>query len=131
MGQFVNRHPSRDGYRRHLGNLDRSLADNVAAQDLVSLAVGEQFAKAEGATVDNRARRRVEASNRSADIVCFTSLRFRRAGLRLSVGTPWKCLNRPFEASPLYLANYGTKFQRDSKESASKRWRKIFGNAIP
>src|SRR5947209_8185759 len=80
-GQFVYPHPSGHGYRRHLGNLDRPLANNVAAQDLVRRAVGDQFAKAEGASVDDRARRRVEVSNRGDDIVCFTCLRFGEAHL--------------------------------------------------
>ena len=76
MCQLVHPHSRGNGYRRHLDDVHRSLADNVAAQYLAGLAIDDQFAKAELAPVDDIARRRVEVDNCSHDIVGRTCLCF-------------------------------------------------------
>ena len=61
MSQLVHPHPRGDGYRRHLGDLYGSLANNMAAQYFSGLAVHDQFAETDLAPVDDCARGRVEA----------------------------------------------------------------------
>jgi hypothetical protein len=50
--QVVHRHPCGDGYRHHLDDLDRALANDVAAEDRATLAVDDQLAEACGTAVD-------------------------------------------------------------------------------
>ena len=45
LSQVVHPHPGGDGDRRHLDDLDRPLADDVAAQDLARRAVDDQLAE--------------------------------------------------------------------------------------
>src|SRR5512132_2776273 len=53
--QLIDTHTRRHGYGSHLGNLDRPLANNVAAQHLRGLAVDDELAEASLPPIDDRA----------------------------------------------------------------------------
>ena len=73
-GQLVHAHPRGHGDGRHLHDVHGPLADDVAAEDSTRLAVGDQFAEAELAPVNDGARGRVEVDDRGHDIVRFAGL---------------------------------------------------------
>ena len=72
--QLIDPHSAGNGNRRHLSDVDRPLADDVAAEDFVGRALDDQLAEAGRPPVDDRARSRVKADNRCYDIVFFTRL---------------------------------------------------------
>src|SRR5262249_24994364 len=83
LSQFIHAHSGSNGYRSNLSDIDRTLTDNMTAQDPGSGAVNDQFAEAGSSTVDDRARGRVEAHNRCDNIVAFSRLLFRDTHVRV------------------------------------------------
>src|SRR4030095_11612354 len=83
LSQVIHTHPGGNGYRRHLCDLYRTIADNVAAQDFIGRAVGDEFAETGRPPVDYRASGRIEAYNNSNCIMGFTRLRFGQSHLRI------------------------------------------------
>src|SRR5262245_45770028 len=83
LSQVIYPHPGGNGYCRNLSDLDSPLANNVAAQDFVGRAVGDQLAETGRPTVDYRARGRVEMRYRCHHIVSFARLRFSQPDLRI------------------------------------------------
>src|SRR5262245_28269355 len=81
--QFVHAHPGGDGDRRHLRDVHRPLANDVAAQYFRSLPVCNQFAEAKRTPVNDGARGRVEMYNRGHDIMRRARLCFADAGLSI------------------------------------------------
>src|SRR5262249_21874158 len=55
--QVLHSHSPGNGNRRHLDDVHRPLADDMAAQYFGGLAVGDQFAEANLVPVNDRARR--------------------------------------------------------------------------
>ena len=58
--ELLDRHVGCHRDRRQLSEFDGAFSDDVAAEDGVELTVGDEFAKAGGASVDDRSRQRVE-----------------------------------------------------------------------
>src|SRR6516162_2960394 len=76
LRQVIDPHACGDDDPCHLGDLHRPLADNMAAQYLVSFAVNDQLAKTDAVPIDDSTGSRVEAYDGCLDIVCLTRLRF-------------------------------------------------------
>src|SRR5271166_421924 len=72
--QVLHPYSRGNGNRRHLDDVHRPLADDMAAQYLGRLAVGDQFAETNLVPVNDCARRRVEAYHRGDDILRPTSV---------------------------------------------------------
>jgi len=85
----------------------------MAAQYSMGLTVRDQLTKTELATVDNRARSRVEAYNVGDDVACFTGLffgkvslgifRVREAGGRILPVPGWASSDRTRHWQPLRI----------------------------
>src|SRR5262245_18928345 len=83
LSQIIHPHSGGNGYRRHLGDIYRSLTNNVAAQNFVGRAVDDQLAETGRPPVDYLPRGRIEAHYRYHHIVCLTRLRFGQPHLRI------------------------------------------------
>jgi hypothetical protein len=83
FGIARSRSEKRHGYRRNLGDFDRTLTNNVTTKNLGSRAVNNQFAEAGCPPVDDRARRRVKVHNSGYDIVCFSRFPLGESYLRV------------------------------------------------
>src|SRR4051812_20077323 len=70
-GELLDRHRGRHRERRQLGELDGPLTHDVAAEDGVALAVGDELAESRGAAVDDRAWHGVEALCPDDDVMGF------------------------------------------------------------
>src|SRR4249919_2240636 len=76
LRQVIDPHACGYDYPRHLRDLHCPLADYVAAQYPVGLAINDQLAETDFVPINDRTCSRVEAYNRRLDIVCFTGVRF-------------------------------------------------------
>ena len=81
LGQAVDRQSGVDRHGRHLDDLDRSVTNNMAAQDLTGGAVNDQLAETIRSAVDDRPRCRIERNVRHNNIVRFACFCLGQAGL--------------------------------------------------
>ena len=83
----------RDGC--HLHNINSSLANNVAPQYLIGLAIDNQFAKSEGLPINDSARDGVKVNNCCDNSVAFARFPFRKTHqaysgcVKLPAGIMW------------------------------------------
>jgi hypothetical protein len=61
LSKFIDAHSGGDRYCHYLGNVYRSLANDVTAQNFMRCAVDDQLAKTRCSPVDDRPRGRVES----------------------------------------------------------------------
>ena len=81
MRELIDPHASGNRDRRYLRDLDRPLADDVAAKNFIGHAIDDQLAEPGCSPVDDRPRGRIKVNDRSRDIMFFPCLRFGHAYL--------------------------------------------------